>query len=165
MGSFGRLLLFAWAANLLMASDLGLCVANPARLDDSTVGVFQKELGAILVASGRPAVFKPCQPGLVRITLRRRPPAEEPAALGATRYKDGRLIPEIEIFITPTTHMIDTSLPSLLGLAMARVATHELGHWLSQSQRHSPRGIMMARLSAAYLIAPDCGYFRLPPGE
>lgn len=158
-------LILAMAANQLTAGGLELCVENSARLDRWTLEVFRTELGAILDASGRPARFKPCQPGLVKLTLRQEPPEDEPTALGGTRLQNGRLTPEIELFVAPTAQIIGTRLPGLLGLALARVATHELGHWLGRGAAHSARGVMMERLSAAHLMAPDRGFFRLPPGE
>jgi len=43
----------------------------------------------------------------------------------------------------------------LLGVAMARVAAHELGHYLRQDDRHDPDdgGLMSASLTGPKLIA------------
>ena len=152
-------------ANPLVAGDLYLCVENPARLDEYTLSAFRTELGAILSASGRPAGFTACGPGVVRITIRQYPPREEPSALGATRYKDGRLLPEIELFAGPVSQMIGIDLAAVLGRALARVATHELGHWLTQDGGHTRRGVMMAWLSAGHLLAADRSFFLLPPAH
>jgi hypothetical protein len=161
----GLVFVFFIIANQLTAGTLELCVENPARLDEFTLRAFQTELGNILDLSGRPATFTPCRPGVVTITLRRQPPDEESSALGRTRHVNGRLVPDIELFAAPTVQIVGTVLPGVLGRAMARVATHELGHWLSQGSGHSTRGFMMERLSAAHLMASDRGLFRLPPGD
>lgn len=141
---------------------LALCVANPARLDSSTLEVFRKELSRVLASSASSATFTDCHPGAVSITFRAEPIEGEGSALGATRRRNGHLVGEIEIFVDPTAQLLRTRLPAPLGRALARVATHELGHWLGQVSEHSSQGIMMERLSAAHLLAPDRGTLRLP---
>ncbi len=146
----------------LVAGSLDLCVSNPARLDSSTLQVFRNELSRVLASSARPATFTDCHPGVVSITLRAEPVEGEGSALGATRRRNGHLVGEIEIFVDPTAQLLRTRLPAPLGRALARVATPELGHWLGQVSEHSSQGIMMERLSAAHLMAPDRGTLRLP---
>jgi hypothetical protein len=153
------------AANQSMASGLDLCLENRARLDDDTVRAFRTELERIVAASDRPAAFVPCGSGTITITFRNDPPGEEPTALGSIRQVDGRLIQQIELYVQPTAAVIGTRLPAVLGRALARVGTHELGHWLSQASGHAQSGIMMESLSAAHLMVPDRGRFRLPPGN
>ncbi len=148
-----------------MAGGLPLCLKNAAQLDGDTVQAFQTELSRILTSSGWSGVWSPCSSGVLAITLRRDPPESEPSALGGIRTSDGRLLPEIELFVSPTAQIVGTRLPAVLGRALARVATHELGHWLNQGPAHTSRGYMMERLSAAHLMAPDHGFFRLPPLE
>jgi hypothetical protein len=152
-------------ANPLMAGALELCVQNPSRLDEYTLRSFRSELTVILTASGRPPEFVACRPGLTKLIVREQPPEEETSALGRTRVENGQFVPEIEIFVAPVAAILGTRLPAVLGRALARVATHELGHLLRQDARHSPRGVMTERLGAAHLMAPDHGYFRLPSGN
>lgn len=150
--------------NPFVVSGLEICVENPARLDPPTVQAFRTELSAILAASGRDAAVIPCRPGIMTITLRPEPPREESSALGGIRYRSGRLEPEIELFVSPTAQIVRSRLPGVLGRALARVATHEFGHWLNQSPAHAAHGVMMERLSAAHLTASNRAFFRLPPG-
>ncbi len=161
----GLAVIFAVIANPLLAEDLSLFVQNSARLDECTLKVFRTELGAILAASGRPAEFSAWRPGSVTITLRQQPPDEESLALGRTYRSRGRLAPEIELFVNPTAQLIGTRLSGVLGRALARVATHELGHWLSQESGHATRGVMMERLSAAHLMASGAAFLRLPASD
>lgn len=153
------------ACNGLMAGGLDLCLENPARVDDLTVQSFRTELHRIVEASGRSAAFVPCGPGAVRIVLRRDPPDQETSALAAIRQRDGRLLPEIEVFVGPTSQLIGVRLCGVLGRALARVTSHELGHYLNRSARHAAHGAMMERLSAAHLMAADRAFFLLPPAE
>jgi hypothetical protein len=160
------LVLFAiTAAKPLIAQGLFLRIENPAKLDEHTLKAFRTELDTILTASGRRAALTPCSSTTVSVTLRTEPPAEEPSALGGIRRRDGRLVPEIELFVSPTAQIIGTRLPAVLGRALARVATHELGHWLSPDSPHAERGVMMERLSSAHLMASDNDFFRLPSGN
>ena len=165
MGLAGLAAFVLVMANSLTASGLELCLENAARLDDAAVRTFRAELSALLGASGRPAIFSQCHPGTVSITLLRQPPGEEPSALGGTRHRNGRLLPEIDLFVGPVTRIVGTNLPAVVGRALARVATHELGHWLSQGMGHTERGVMMERLSAAHLMAREHIFFRVPPGD
>jgi hypothetical protein len=152
-------------AGPLMAGGLKVCLANPARLDDLTLQVFRQELGAILTASGRPSSLDSCASPAVRITLRQYPGEEEPAALGRTRYVNGRLLPEIDLFVSPVGQIVGTRLPGVIGRALARVAAHELGHWLAQETGHAAHGFMMERLAAGHLMAAGREFFRLPPAD
>lgn len=154
--------ILAVIANPLMAQELELSVANRAKLDDCTLDVFRTELSAILSASGRPAVFSPEARSVLRITVRQEAPEEEAMALGRIQRIDGRLVPEVELFVAPTAQLIGTRLAGILGRALARVAAHELGHWLTQESGHAKNGLMMERLSAAHLIAPSRRFFLLP---
>jgi hypothetical protein len=165
MQSAGLAIIVLAIGNQLIASGLDLCMQNQARLDPYTLRAFQAELGDILAVSGHATRLSDCGPGSVMVTLRDSPSGEEPTALGATRRKNGRLVPEIDLFVGPTAHMVGTRLPAVLGRALARVATHELGHFLTQGSTHAQRGVMMERLSAAHLLAPSRAFFRLPPSH
>jgi hypothetical protein len=165
MWAKGLLALGLLAGNSLIAGGLELCIENPARLDEFTVQAFRGEIQRIAQLSNRPIAFAGCRSGHVRIVLRNEPPDEETSALGAIRQQDGRLLPEIELFVSSTSRLINTRLSGILGRALARVATHELGHLLTRRATHRDNGVMMERLSAAHLMASDRNFFSLPPGE
>lgn len=149
----------------LQAAELELCLVNSAQLDDSVLQSFRKELGAILSDSGRSPAFPTCRTGMLTITFRLSPPAEEPAALAGIKQSNNRLLPEIDVFTGAVAQILSTNLPSIFGRALARVAVHELGHWFSQESDHSGHGVMMERLSAAHLMAPKRDFFRLKPAS
>ena len=68
--------------------------------------------------------------------------------------RDGRIAPELRVFMGPIARLVGTRLPYLLGVAMARVAAHELGHYLRQDDSHDrDGGIMSAGLTGPKLIA------------
>jgi len=147
----------------LEAGTVNLCIENTALLDSSALQVFRAELGSILATSQRTAVFTDCAPGVITITMRQQPPAEETSALGGIRHVDGRLTPQIDLFTRPVVRMVGSSLPAVVGRALARIATHEIGHWITQSAGHADCGVMMQRLTAAHLMGSGRSFFRLPP--
>lgn len=151
-------------SNSLVDRGLDLCVDNQARLDEMTMQAFRTELMAILTASERYGEFAPCRAGSVRITMRSKPPAEEASALGAARRKDGRILPELELYVDGVTQLVNVRLPGVIGRALARVATHEMAHYLYQEGgAHADAGLMMERLGAAHLLAANRRFFRLAP--
>jgi hypothetical protein len=147
----------------LAAGAAPTCILNPARVDPMTLQVFREELAGILAASGMTAEFGACEAGSVRITLRGAPPETETAALGAARFKDGKVLPELEIYVDGIARLLDTRLAGVLGRAMARVAAHEMAHYLRQQGGHEAEGALRERLSVAHLLAADRRYFRLTP--
>jgi hypothetical protein len=158
--------MLAWMTfNPLSVKALDLCIENRAKLDPQTFQAFHTELDRILSASELAAGLDICRPGAVAIMVQAEGVPEEPSALGGIRQLNGRLLPEIAIFVTPTALLIDNRLPAVLGRALARVAAHELGHLLSQRSKHNPSGLMSERFSAAHLLAPDRGFFRIPTSE
>jgi hypothetical protein len=54
---------------------------------------------------------------------------------------------------------------TLMGRAMGRTLAHELGHYLSASKVHAPRGLMMAVHTAAEFFGPDRERFSLAAAE
>jgi hypothetical protein len=54
---------------------------------------------------------------------------------------------------------------TMMARALGRALAHELGHYLSASKIHTPRGLMMAVHSAAEFFAYERAQFRLLPEE
>jgi hypothetical protein len=157
------LLLASVAGNLLQANVLQVCFLNTASLDPDTLNQFEKELSGIASSSGVSLSIRQCMPGPaadIRITIQSQSDVE-PSALGAAKVLGGRVLPEIEIYTGPIKTLLTARLPVLVGRAMARVAAHELGHFLSQSVDHSD-GVMSEAYSAPRLMAADKRSFRIP---
>jgi hypothetical protein len=151
------------ACNPLLGLDLAVCSDRPKPVDPMTQTEFQKELARIASRSGIEARFVPCSHavGTVRLRLMEAAPAEEPSALGAAVRDRKEIRPDLRIFVGPIARLVGTRLPYLLGMAMARVAAHELGHYLRQDDTHErDGGIMAAGLTGPKLIAAHD--FRIP---
>ena len=169
MSNRNHLLILMVAANPLLALDLAVCPGRSGSLDSMTDSAFRQEIGRIAARSGVETRFLACSnqvPSLIRLRVDEAGPDEAPDALGAAVRRDGRIAPELRVFVGPIARLVGTRLPYLLGLAMARVAAHELGHYLRQDDSHDHDGeIMSAVLTGPKLIAAHDFRIRLAPGR
>jgi hypothetical protein len=148
-----QLLMLMAALNPLLGLDLAIC----SPVDPATQSEFRKELTRIATRSGIEARFRDCAAasGVVRLQFLEAGSGEEPTALGAAARRHGQIGPDLRVFVGPIVRLIGTRMLYLLGVAMARVAAHELGHYLRQDDRHDPDdgGLMSASLTGPKLIA------------
>jgi hypothetical protein len=134
-----------------------ICVADSARLTLPTLAAFQAEMSALAPAAKLRWRDQRCE---VRIHLELSATEESPDVLGRVRKSDGRILPELQVFVPAVLHLLGESRSATLaGRALARVAAHELGHYLNQSADHQESGIMREYLTAAELAAPDRSRF------
>jgi hypothetical protein len=144
------------------SQDLAACVDLRTKLDTDTVALFQQELRSIAKNSGltlRLVHENGACPG-VRLIIRTRL-AKDISALGAARLLNGRVLPEIEVYAASIAVTLPSRLPALLGPALARVAAHEIGHYLTQSSVHAD-GLMSDRIAGPRLMVRDNRSFRIP---
>ncbi len=147
-------------ASFLAARELPVCVDNQAGVDPWTVRVMKEELAAILSHSGFDPRFVPCPEG-IRLALSQSPPPGSEGALGAARRDGSAILPQMAVYAQPVARLIGTTLPAFLGKAMARVATHEIGHYLRQSADHSAEGPMTEYFAGPKLIAARSRDFQI----
>ena len=164
-----HLLILMVTASPLLGLDLAVCPGRPGALDSMTDSAFRQEIGRVAARSGVEIRFLSCanqEPSLIRLRVDEAGPDEAPDALGAAVRRDGRITPELRVFVGPIARLVGTRLPYLLGLAMARVAAHELGHYLRQDDSHDHDGeIMSAVLTGPKLIAAHDFRIKLAPGR
>lgn len=162
----GFLTLMLAALSPASALDLRLCPDRLAGFDRFTEQAFVEELGRILTVSGKTLRVLPCEspsPEALRLRVKARPQAEQPAdALGAARInQQGRILPECAVYVSPVAQLVGTRLPAVLGKSLARVAAHELGHYLHQREQHDHDGLMTESFTAPLLLAASPGHFRI----
>ncbi len=164
-----QLLILAVAANPLLGLDLAVCTVRPGTFDSMTDSAFRQEIGRIATRSGVETRFLPCsnqEPAVIRLHVSEAGTDDAPDALGAAVRRDGRIAPELRVFMGPIARLVGTRLPYLLGVAMARVAAHELGHYLRQDESHDHDGeIMSAGLTGPKLIAAHDFRIKVPPSR
>ena len=146
----------------LHSRDLTVCLDVQTKLDADTMRVFEEELKAIARLSGLGLRLLNLQGECQDIRLIIQSVARtEISALGGARVKDGRVLPDIEIYASSVAHLVRSTLPALVGRGMARVAAHEIGHYLSQTTSHS-KDLMSEYFGAAHLLVNDHRSFRIP---
>ncbi|MBI1354693.1 MAG: hypothetical protein GC160_10125 [Acidobacteria bacterium] len=137
----------------LGATVLRLCLQDRADLRMPARAALIQEL-IRLFPSARLSPDCPGDPGALAITLLPQLSGQPSDALGAMAVRaDGVIAPPILVFVNAVVAHSSAKSEEALGLALARVAGHELLHFLSQSREHSPAGLLQERLSAADLTS------------
>ena len=146
----------------LFSQDLTVCLEVQANLDADTLKVFGEELQSIARLSGLTLrlLHRPRECRDIRLSIQSLAQTEI-SALGAARVKDGRILPEIEIYATSVAVLVRSTLPALVGRGMARVAAHEIGHYFLQTTAHS-KDLMTEYYAAPHLLVKDHRSFRIP---
>lgn len=150
------------AGTPLFSQDLAVCLEDRTKLDSETLQVFGQELRAIARSSGITLriLEQPGQCRDIRLTIRPFSHAEI-SALGAARVEDGRVLPEIEVYASSVAGLVGSRLPALLGRGLARVAAHEIGHYVLQTTTHSGE-LMSESYTRPRLMVNDHRSFRIP---
>lgn len=145
-----QLTLFAaLAPAALNATSLRLCLQNDADVSVPARAELLRELIRLFPGVGL-ADSKRCaeDEDAVQIALTQAA-AEHPAdALGAMKVRQGRIAPPALVFVDQVAHHSRASGERALGRALARVAGHELLHFLRQTQQHEDQGLMRDKLTA-----------------
>lgn len=151
---------FITLASTLVAKELTLCIEDRANLDGTVSQIFRDELVSLV-----PVRFAPCPSAEVRLTIEAKPAPEHDGALGAARRSGDRIEPDLYVFVEPVSRLLYSRLPYYVGKALARVASHELAHYLKQQGRHEHDGVLTAYLTPGRLMAADSSSFRVRPGR
>lgn len=152
------LLLFQSLSPAFAGPPVDVCLRNDSPLSPQTIAHFEsglkaheKEWDVLIRFTCEADSVMP-----VNITIRRAPaPTQFPDALGATRVRDGRVVGDLEVFLEPVLQMVSSirSLsPALEGWALARVAAHELFHFLQSEIGHKPGGLNQEFLTPRGLV-------------
>ncbi|MBL8218834.1 MAG: hypothetical protein JNL62_06380 [Bryobacterales bacterium] len=142
------------ALTVSISPALDLCVRNEAGLDHQTLMLTlhhirqnQDKLGTTLNLG--------CSEGSIRLTFALAPAAPHPAdALGATRTAGGKILPDIRVFTQPVSRMLPSAGPECRARALAKVAAHELSHYLRQDGGHG-HGLDQPTFDAQTLLTLD----------
>src|SRR5690606_6133484 len=76
-------------------------------------------------------------------------------ALGLAHRADGAILPRLEVFVDPVLRLTQTRDGATLGRALARVASHELLHYLRQTSEHQAHGLLRERLTPTDLVSEE----------
>ena len=145
------------SAAVLPATPLEICLVNEGLLAPSAAAELRSELRRLLPAHRITYVSTPCSsegPSVV-ITFRAEGSRAVPDALGAARIRNGRIEPEVEVFLAPVERLVGGGWERV-GRALARVAAHETLHYLRQQTHHDQRGVLTETFDAKRLRDDDC---------
>ena len=163
---FRTLMLFV-AIALAVAPAMGaqrVVIVDQSGLEPAVQGVFQRELA--LLIGHRDLRFhwgtdRTIRPGEVRLAIQPGLFGERPEALGLARLDNGKVAPDLAVFPDAiAARLANPASSSMLGRALARVASHEIIHYLDQSPGHHADGLMREVFSSDELTSEDPTPFR-----
>lgn len=141
-----------------------VCFYNFADVNLPTLASMQVELTNLLHNRGILLEQGPCASTsrrAVHVVLRKKAPPREPPILGRAPLRQGRVLPVLEVYVEPLVGLMGATRSSnAVGRALARVAAHEVRHFIGQEHNHSDRGLMRAHFSGRELLAEDSHPFR-----
>jgi len=136
-----------------------VCLEDRVGLNAFAWRAFQLELRKLApelaVTSGR------CERPAISLVISAHAPARYPTALGLARRAGERVFPELHVYQEPVRKIVGQQASAVqLGRALARVAAHELGHYLLQQTHHEEKGVMRASFQTAQLASEDSTPFQ-----
>lgn len=160
-------IMIAMAAALAVAparAGQRVVIVDQAGLEPAVRGVFQKELA--LLIGHRHLRFRwsskaQVADGEIRLAIQPGIFTERPEALGLARLERGKVAPDLAVFPDAiAARLANPSSCAMLGRALARVASHEVIHYLEQSPGHHANGLMREFFSSDELASDDPAPFR-----
>ena len=146
------------------AADLRVCFHNPAGLRPPTLASMNLELSGLLHGKRVSLMGAPClaeSNGAALVVVRKGGLPDEPDVLGRAVQTKGRIMPILEVYLEPIVSLIGNGRSSkTVGRALARVAAHELNHFVDQTEAHSDRGLMQTGFFGWQLEQEDPYPFR-----
>jgi hypothetical protein len=102
-----------------------------------------------------------CKGPAISLVISAHAPARYARALGLARRHGARVFPELHVYQEPVRRIIGQQASAVqFGRALARVAAHELGHYLLQETPHEETGLMRASFQTAQLASEDSAPFQ-----
>lgn len=152
---------FALLAEIGKTQTWRVCLEDQANLSAPAMGAFQREFLTLVGAHGVELVDSACPSGAILLSLQRRGANHDPDVLGAAHRRDATIEPRLEVYIEPVRELIpEVRCWTTIGRALARVAAHEVAHYVDQSVEHSERGLLNAGFSGTQLAGGDSHPFR-----
>jgi hypothetical protein len=161
----------ALLAGLAQAQTRQVCLVDQAGLNTPALGSFDKEFQTLVGPRGVELAESECQPDAIRLSLYPRAQGHDADVLGAARLEQSKLeqskiAPRLEIYLDRVVAMMPESRCwNVVGRALARVAAHEVAHFIGQDPRHAEAGLLRAQFSGSQLASEDSHPFRWLPAE
>jgi hypothetical protein len=129
-------------------------VTESVPLDRHTRTAFEKELLALL--QDRHVTFDCAARDAIRLNILNSAPRLHGHALGIARKKAGRILPDLELYVQPVILRLGhLRVSGVVGRTLARIAAHEMVHYLDQRHDHDEAGILQPSFTIAQLAGYD----------
>jgi len=149
-------------AGIGMAGEFAVCVEDRTGLPGSSMAAFRGEFAKLAPAAEMREDACLNARGTIQLLIRFHPPSSHPGALGLAHMAGMRILPRLEIYLSPVLRIVHGRLSAdLVGRALARVAAHEIGHYVLQEPEHHASGLMRESFADWQLAGEDSGPFRL----
>lgn len=146
----------AVAAASTSAEPVHLCIDYAVKVPAPARAAFQQELRVLLQNQPFEIRRKSCAGHAdVLLTVRQSRPLIPEDALGLAVRDGDQIRGALEIFLGPLLRATRAGCWETVGRAMARVASHELLHYLEQEIGHDEHGLFAPRLSRELLVEAD----------
>lgn len=122
-----------------------------------------KEFRTVLGSGKARLTFGGCadDPRQILLEIQAEPPEALSGVLGRAHRRSGAVRPSLEVFYGAMVRYLGKPISArALGRALARVAAHEVAHFLAQEVRHCSHGLMRPMFAAHELLAADPTPFR-----
>jgi len=131
-------------AGLTSAEVRSVCLDDRVGLNSFSRKAFEAEVRELIPVHGLTLTFGRCLGPAVSIVI-----------------SGDRVLPALSIYTQPVLKIIgEQASAAQLGRALARVAAHELGHYLLQQIHHNHEGLMRASFESSELGSEDSSRFR-----
>ena len=138
-----------------------VCVDDRVGLNSFSRKAFELEVRELIPVQGLTLTSGRCVGTGVSLVISTHPPANYARALGLANRSGDRVVPELRVYTQPVLKIIgEQASAAQLGRALARVAAHELGHYLLQKLHHDDEGLMRASFETRELTSEDSSRFR-----
>lgn len=150
-----------FVAAIACAEVRSVCVEDRVSMNAFAWRAFQTEIRKLIATPELELTSGSCAGPAVSLLISAHPPARYANALGLARRNRERIFPELHLYQESVRKIIgEQASPEQLGRALARVAAHELGHYLLQQGHHQESGLMRASFGTTQLTAADSAPFK-----
>ena len=151
------------ATSVLHASWTVCVEDNESLLNVPVRAAILREFPSVIGGRGARLAFRSCPTDSPRLQLSisREPPDHLSGILGLALRRSDRIEPSLQVFYGPLVRYLGApNNASAIGRAVARVAAHEVAHFLDQQHHHCAKGLLRARFPAYELAARNPWPFR-----
>ncbi|MEX2263493.1 MAG: hypothetical protein WD696_16165 [Bryobacteraceae bacterium] len=132
---------------------LAVCLDDRVHIGSRAEQAFRQELSLLSGSMARLMDGSCSESKSIRISIRTHAPAQYETALGLAHTAGGRVLPAIELFAINILRTFGRQVGSeRFGRALAKVAFHELQHYIRQEQHHDAGGLFAPSLSGTQLL-------------